>query len=90
MADPMSISDTIPSPGDIEGITQASRDYIESWYSADAERMRRCVHPALVKRTLEYDEPGNTWLLHQPTTAERMVEHRQCALGKARRRIQGR
>ena len=75
MADPMQVSNKIPLPEDIEGITQASRDYIEGWYSADAERMQRALHPELVKRTLMHDEQQDTWLLRQPTTAEGMVEH---------------
>jgi hypothetical protein len=42
---------------DIELTTQTSQGYIEGCYSVDAKRMRRCLHPALVKRTLFYD-PG--------------------------------
>lgn len=74
MADPVIPRDSIPSPEDIDGITQASRDYIEGWYSGDAERMRRCLHPELVKRTLMYDVGGGTWLLRPPSTAEMMVQ----------------
>jgi hypothetical protein len=33
-------------------------DYIESWLDGDAERMARCLHPDLVKRTLQQAEPG--------------------------------
>jgi hypothetical protein len=75
MADPMQVSNKIPHPEDIEGITQASRAYIEGWYSADAERMQHALHPDLVKRTLTYDEQKDTWQLRPPTTAEGMVEH---------------
>ena len=75
MADPMDVSSSIPAPEDIEGITQASRDYIEGWYSANAERMQRSLHPDLVKRTLTHDVQKDTWLIRQPTTAEEMVEH---------------
>ena len=75
MADPMQVSNKIPHLEDVEGITQASRDYIEGWYSADAERMQRALHPDLVKRTLMHDEQRDTWLLRRPTTAEGMVEH---------------
>ena len=74
MADPINPRDSIPSPQDIDGITQASRDYIEGWYSADAERMRRCLHPELVKRTLMHDTQQGTWLMRPPSTAEMMVE----------------
>lgn len=40
---------------DRERITQAARDYIESWVTGDAERMRRCLHPRLAKRSLADD-----------------------------------
>lgn len=35
---------------DSTAIRAAALDYIEGWYSGDAERMARAVHPALVKR----------------------------------------
>src|SRR3990170_7136665 len=44
-------------PEDIAAITRSSVDYIESWYTADAERMRRCLHLDLAKRTVKRD-PG--------------------------------
>ena len=72
MADPVN-TDRLVSDEDLEGITQASKDYIEGWYFADAERMQRCLHPDLVKRTLI--RVDDTWRLRQPTTTARMVEH---------------
>lgn len=33
-------------------ITATVRDYYEGWFEADAERMRRALHPDLVKRSL--------------------------------------
>ena len=74
MADPVN-TEKLPSAEDLEGITQASQDYIEGWYFADAKRMQRCLHPDLVKRTLIHDETEDTWRLRQPTTMARMVEH---------------
>jgi hypothetical protein len=67
---------TLPetTPGDIDLITQASQDYIERWYSGDADRMRRCLHPELVKRTIMYDPKQGIWLLRRPTTTPMMVE----------------
>jgi len=76
-ATPINPRDSIPSPEDIDGLTQASRDYIEGWYSADAERMRRCLHPELVKRTLMYEAQQGTWLVRHPSTAEMMVKFTQ-------------
>jgi hypothetical protein len=74
MAEPFTPRDSIPPPEDIDGITHASRDYIEGWYTADAERMRRCLHPELVKRTLMVATETGTWLLRWPTTAEMLVK----------------
>ncbi|MDJ0791555.1 MAG: nuclear transport factor 2 family protein [Acidimicrobiia bacterium] len=37
--------------GDVAAIEAAVRDYIEGWYSGDAERMDRALHDDLVKRT---------------------------------------
>jgi Putative lumazine-binding len=38
---------------DREAILRVAADYIESWLEGDAERMRRSLHPQLVKRSLE-------------------------------------
>jgi len=35
---------------DEEAIRQTSLDYIEGWYTGDAERMERALHPKLAKR----------------------------------------
>ena len=35
-----------------EAITDAVLDYFEGWFTADAERMRRALHPQLAKRRL--------------------------------------
>lgn len=40
---------------DRERILEAARDYIESWLEGDPERMSRCMHPDLVKRSVEVD-----------------------------------
>ena len=39
-----------PSAADSAAIRQAALDYIEGYYTGDAERMRRALHPDLVKR----------------------------------------
>ncbi|HHP7239952.1 nuclear transport factor 2 family protein [Longibacter sp.] len=41
---------------DSAAVRQAARDYIEGYYTADAERMERAVHPALKKRMV-YTHP---------------------------------
>lgn len=40
---------------DTTGIRAAALDYAEGWYSGDADRMARAVHPELVKRILVTD-----------------------------------
>jgi hypothetical protein len=62
------------TPEDIEAITETSRDYIEGWFTADEERMRRCLHPQLVKRTIWHVLPVNTWQLSPPRDAEMMAK----------------
>ena len=47
---------------DSTGIRNAALDYIEGWYSANAERMERALHPALVKRIQNSDTLGNVWI----------------------------
>ena len=62
-----------PSAEDIEAITAVARDYVEGWLDGDEERMRRCLHPELVKRTI-YHEPGpGDWRLGRPADAAMMV-----------------
>jgi putative lumazine-binding protein len=43
-------SEEAVSAEDREKILASARDYIEGWLDGDAERMARCLHPALVKR----------------------------------------
>lgn len=62
-----------PEPGDIEAITDVARDYIEGWLDGDEERMRRCLHPDLVKRTISHDAERGDWRLGRPADAEMMV-----------------
>ena len=40
---------------DSVGIRQAALDYIEGWYTGDADRMARAVHPELAKRIVRTD-----------------------------------
>ena len=68
--DLMKNNSAIPSvpqatPEDIQAITN-QRDYAEGWFTANAEQMRRSLHPRLVKRTIWHDlqtgtsQPGNS------------------------------
>jgi hypothetical protein len=49
--------DTLPE-ADALAIRQAALDYIEGWYSGNAERMEGCLHPDLAKRTIFPDPRG--------------------------------
>ena len=62
-----------PSPEDVEAITAVARDYIEGWLNGDEARMRRCLHPELVKRTIYRDPATGDWRLGHPADAEMMV-----------------
>jgi hypothetical protein len=44
------------SSADSSALRQVALDYIEGWYTADAERMERALHPALRKRMV-YTHP---------------------------------
>ena len=49
-------SGTKPIAGlDRDLILVPARDYIESWLDGDADRMAGCLHPDLVKRSVEID-----------------------------------
>ena len=69
------MSNPPPSPSleDLAAIRAACLDYIAGWYSADVRRMQRCLHPDLVKRTLQYDPLRNAWSLRRPTDAARLL-----------------
>jgi hypothetical protein len=62
---------SIPSAEELQEIIRTSVDYIESWYTGDAERMRSCLHPELAKRSAMKDAASGQPVL-RTTTAERM------------------
>ena len=66
---------------DLGAIVQAATDYIESWLDGDAERMRRCLHPKLVKRSVERDPTTGEGDLDE-LGAEWMVEATRNGRGK--------
>lgn len=59
---------------DRSGIRQAALDYIEGWYTGDAERMARAVHPELAKRIVQTRD-GASRLGHQD--AETLIGNTQ-------------
>ena len=71
-------TNTIPSVApatkeDIRAIIEVARDYAEGWFTADATRMERALHPELVKRTIWHDLKEDTWKVGPTLTAEKMV-----------------
>ena len=45
---------------DRAAIKQAALDYIEGWYTGDAERMERALHPELAKRIVRTNPQGQS------------------------------
>lgn len=73
-ADPASRSDQ-------SGIRAAALDYIEGWYSRDAARMERALHPALVKRRMAQDANGRGML--DDGGAQRLIDATRPRPGEA-------
>ena len=49
----------VPSAADSAAIKATALDYIEGWYTGDAERMERALHPELAKRIVyQPTQPG--------------------------------
>ena len=53
------------SSSDSAAVRAAALDYIEGWYTGNAERMERAVHPDLAKRIMNTDQRGRRVLGHQ-------------------------
>ena len=62
-----------PSTSDIADVTATPRDYVDGWYSGDAERMDRALHPDLVKRLVDVAAGGDLGGF-RTVTKERMLE----------------
>ena len=54
-------------------IENTVRDFIEAWYSADAERMRRSLHQELVKRSVYRHQADGNIRLRRTANADMMV-----------------
>jgi hypothetical protein len=53
------------SAADSAAIRTAALDYIEGWYTADAARMERSLHPELAKRIVQTNAQGRSRLDQQ-------------------------
>lgn len=63
-----------------EAIDAVARDYAEGWYTGDAERMARALHPTFVKRTLAQNGSGS-WIIGRTRTWDAMVQMTQDGVG---------
>ena len=52
----------VVSDADKAAITQTALDYMEGWYTGDAERMERSLHPDLAKRIVRTNDKGQSRL----------------------------
>jgi hypothetical protein len=52
---------TAQTAADSTGLVATAKDYIEGWYSGDAARMSRALHPELVKRLHVRDTVSGRW-----------------------------
>jgi hypothetical protein len=58
------------SPEDRQRIVASATDYIESWIAGDADRMAGCMHPELIKRSVEPDPQTGGSIVQTLTRAE--------------------
>jgi hypothetical protein len=58
------------SAADSAGIRAAALDYIQGWYTADAARMERALHPELAKRMVQDDPRTHKSVLDHMGTKE--------------------
>lgn len=71
-----------PTDADRAGIEACVLDYFEGWFTADAERMRRALHPELAKRCFG-QSPDRAPVLHTDT-AEVMIDATTEGRGRVR------
>jgi len=67
------------APSDEDAITATAMDYIEGWYTGDAARMERALHPDLAKRIVIAGPDGKSVL--QDMTAQQLIGATASAAG---------
>jgi len=68
------------SDADKAAITQTALDYIEGWYTGDADRMERALSPDLAKRIVMTNDQGRSML--QQMSAMGLVQNVKRGGGK--------
>ena len=71
---------TAQSAADTAAIRGAALDYIDGWYTGDAARMERALHPELAKRIVETNAQGYSRLGQQ--SAMTLVQATRRGVGK--------
>ena len=71
------------SDADLAAIEAVVHDYYEGWYTGDADRMARALHPALAKRSFGQGADRAPEL--DPLTADDMIAGTRAGLGLTRR-----
>ena len=66
---------------DTAGIRRAALDYIEGWYTQDAARMERALHPQMVKRRVIIEAAGGKSSLDHGD-AQRLIQATRPAPGE--------
>lgn len=68
-------------PDEAAAIRKVALDYIEGWYSGDAKRMERALHPELAKRMVSTD-PGTGRSLLDQKSAMTLIQATRAGLGR--------
>ncbi len=71
---------TAGTTSDEEAIHAASLDYIEGYYTGDAARMKRALHPELAKRIVEAGPDGQSVLRNM--SAEQLIDATRSRAGR--------
>jgi hypothetical protein len=66
------VAPTAQTAGDREAVRQAALDYVEGIYNLQPDRIRRSVHPSLVKRGF-YKKDATTPYAESPMTFDQLV-----------------
>lgn len=77
----MKIESRPSAEADHAAVVAAATDYIASWLDGDAERMARCLHPALAKRAVMRD-PDTGEPIVDESPYDEMVEGARAGWGR--------
>jgi hypothetical protein len=72
-----------PSAADSAAITRTALDYIDGWYTGDAARMERALHPELAKRIVFRPKTAGAPPRLDQQSAMTLVQHTRAGGGKS-------